>query len=150
MYSLFAQDKTHWNMRLVVEATSGSADSAVRLQIETTRFRVALFYGNSCCFCVQKKQKASWLWYRQKLQRMYVICSCPRHGYWRTSLCEQGCVLSWSWVFASCCVCDIQVMDFFIPSTQYHSHRLIVLLNTTYTATCFGRTTIFKQKYIIS
>jgi hypothetical protein len=39
---------------------------------------------------------------------------------------------------------------FFIPSTQLHYRRLILLLNTTYTATCFGRTTTFKQKYIIS
>jgi hypothetical protein len=32
---------------------------------------------------------------------------------------------------------------------QLHYRRLILLLNTTYTATYFGRTTIFKQKYII-
>jgi hypothetical protein len=35
---------------------------------------------------------------------------------------------------------------FFIPSTQRHYRRLILLLNTTYTATCFGRTTIFKEE----
>jgi hypothetical protein len=39
---------------------------------------------------------------------------------------------------------------FFIPSTQQHYHWLILLLNITYTATCFGRTTIFREKYIIS
>jgi hypothetical protein len=33
-------------------------------------------------------------------------------------------------------------MGFFIPSTQRHYRRLILLLNTTLTATCFGRTTI--------
>jgi hypothetical protein len=38
----------------------------------------------------------------------------------------------------------------FIPSRQLHNRRSILLLNTTYTATCFGRTTIFKQKYIVS
>jgi hypothetical protein len=43
-----------------------------------------------------------------------------------------------------------QVMGISIPSTQLHYRRLILLLNTTYTATCFGCTTIFKQKYIIS
>jgi hypothetical protein len=32
------------------------------------------------------------------------------------------------------------------PSTQRHYRRLILLLNTTYTATCFDRTTIFMQK----
>jgi hypothetical protein len=30
------------------------------------------------------------------------------------------------------------------PSTHRHYRRLILLLNTTYTATCFGHTTIFK------
>jgi hypothetical protein len=38
----------------------------------------------------------------------------------------------------------------FILSTQRYYRRLILLLNTTYTLTCFGRTTIFMQKYIIS
>jgi hypothetical protein len=33
-----------------------------------------------------------------------------------------------------------------IPSTQLYYRRLILLLNTTYTATCFGRTTILRQK----
>jgi hypothetical protein len=47
--------------------------------------------------------------------------------------------------------CMMQVMGGgVIPSTQHYYLRLILLLNTTYTATCFGRTTIFKQKYIIS
>jgi hypothetical protein len=32
----------------------------------------------------------------------------------------------------------------FYPSTQRHYRGLILLLNTTYTATCFGRTAIFK------
>jgi hypothetical protein len=41
-----------------------------------------------------------------------------------------------------------QVMGVFIPSTQLHYRRLILVLNTTYTATCFGRMTIFRQKYI--
>jgi hypothetical protein len=41
-------------------------------------------------------------------------------------------------------------MGVFIPSTQRHYRRLILLLNTTYTAACLGRTPIFKQKYIIS
>jgi hypothetical protein len=45
---------------------------------------------------------------------------------------------------------SIQVMGVVIPSTQRHYRRLILLLNTAYTATCFGRTAIFKQKYIIS
>jgi hypothetical protein len=31
-----------------------------------------------------------------------------------------------------------------------HYCRLILLLNITYTAACFGQTTIFEQKYIIS
>jgi hypothetical protein len=39
------------------------------------------------------------------------------------------------------------VMGIFILSMQ---HGLILLLNTTYTATCFGRRTIFRQKHIIS
>jgi hypothetical protein len=41
-------------------------------------------------------------------------------------------------------------MGFFIPSTQRHYRRLILLLNTTYTATCFGRTTIFKRNILIA
>jgi hypothetical protein len=36
-------------------------------------------------------------------------------------------------------------MEGFIPSTQRHYRRLILLLNTTYTVTCFGRTTIFSK-----
>jgi hypothetical protein len=48
-----------------------------------------------------------------------------------------------------CDDCDFQMMEVF-PSTQRHYRRLILLLNTTYTATCFGRTTILKQKYIIN
>jgi hypothetical protein len=39
-------------------------------------------------------------------------------------------------------------MGGFIPSTQRYYRRLFFLLNTTETATCFCRTTIFKQKYI--
>jgi hypothetical protein len=38
-----------------------------------------------------------------------------------------------------------KVMGIFIPSMQLHYHRLILLLNTTYTATCFGRMTIFRH-----
>jgi hypothetical protein len=38
-------------------------------------------------------------------------------------------------------------MGFSYPSTQRHYRRLIF---TTYTATCFGHTTIFRQKSIIS
>jgi hypothetical protein len=44
----------------------------------------------------------------------------------------------------------VQVMGFFIPSMQLHYRKLILLLNTNCTATSFGRTTTFKQKYIIS
>jgi hypothetical protein len=60
-------------------------------------------------------------------------------------------------------ICDVPVIDrtidnlhvsgdggFLYPSTQRHYRRLILLLNTTYTAACFGRMTIFTQKiYII-
>jgi hypothetical protein len=42
------------------------------------------------------------------------------------------------------------VMGFFILAMQLHYRRLILLFNTTYTATCFGRMTIFKKEYIIS
>jgi hypothetical protein len=44
----------------------------------------------------------------------------------------------------------VKVIEVFISSTQRHYRRLILLLNTTHTATYFGRTTIFRQKYIIS
>jgi hypothetical protein len=36
----------------------------------------------------------------------------------------------------------------FILSMQRYYRTLLSLLNTTYIATCFGRTTIFMQKYI--
>jgi disulfide bond formation protein DsbB len=39
-----------------------------------------------------------------------------------------------------------QVVGVYIPCTQCHYRRLILLLNTTYTATCFGRTTIFMAE----
>jgi hypothetical protein len=35
-------------------------------------------------------------------------------------------------------------VGFFIPSTQRYYRRLILLLDTTYTATCFACTTIFR------
>jgi hypothetical protein len=35
-------------------------------------------------------------------------------------------------------------------STVPRLHKEIVCANTTYTATCFAHTTIFKQNYIIS
>jgi hypothetical protein len=39
---------------------------------------------------------------------------------------------------------QIQIMEVFIPFTQRYYRRLILLLNTTSTATCFGQTTIFR------
>jgi hypothetical protein len=40
-------------------------------------------------------------------------------------------------------------MGVFIPSTQLHYRRLILLLNTTNTATCFGRTTILANNIFL-
>jgi hypothetical protein len=33
----------------------------------------------------------------------------------------------WWWVFASCCVCEIQVMRGFVPSTQHYCHRVFTI-----------------------
>jgi hypothetical protein len=46
-------------------------------------------------------------------------------------------------------VWDQAMEGFLFCPTQLHYSRLILVINTTYTATCFGRTTIFKRKYII-
>jgi hypothetical protein len=53
------------------------------------------------------------------------------------------CTLDLPWVFASCCVCEIKVKDFLL-----HNDISIVFTIHSLAATCFGRMTIFKWKYI--